>query len=359
MREENLSAMQVEADSPTLSKRDFTLCMMGHSAFQYIYAALELSLFDLLFHKPGLTRKDIAEMLQLDYLPIRCLLLGLTALGFLQKSEDRYFNTVFVDELHKNNKFDLLLKFSRFQAKIVYPGQIDFLDSLRSNRNAGLQRFAGSGKDLYTRIAEDPSLQSIFFEFMSAWSAESLPLLLAGVDLREVRQITDVGGGDATIAVGLAQAYPHLKVKLIDIPSVCSLAQNRISASGLADRVQALNRNVFEEDFPSDSDCFLFAHFLVIWSPEENIKLLRKAYSALPQGGRVIIFNSMASDDEDGPLFAALDCAYFIAVPSQGGLIYSQRDYEMWLEMAGFREIQSVPCKSWWTPHRIVVGIKN
>jgi len=351
--------MHSDPRSPGLNLREFTLCMMGHSAFQYVYAGLELRLFELLAGRPGLTRKDVARALRLEYLPSRCLLLGLTALGFLRRSGESYSNGPLVADLIKSDKLDLLNKFARFQARIVYPGQLDFLDSLTSNHNVGLRRFPGAGKDLYTRITEDPSLEAVFFDFMSAWSAESLPLLLDAVDFSGCRCLADVGGGDATIAVDLARAYPDLAVRLLDIPPVCALAEERIRGHGLADRVRTVSSSAFQDEFPSGCDCFLFAHFLVIWAPEQNVALLRKAHDALPPGGRVVIFNSIASDEEDGPLFGALDSAYFMAVPAPGGLIYSWIDYQGWLHTAGFDDVQRIPCHSWWTPHGVLIGVKG
>ncbi len=347
-----------EISSSSMTTRDLTLYTMGHSAFQYLYAGLELGVFDLLQEKPGLGREEVARALGLEHLPSRCLLLGLTSLGLLQVSDGRYENSEFVRQVMAKGKLDLLLKVCRFQARIVYAGEVDFLDSLRSNSNSGLSRIQGHGEGLYNRLAEDPSLQTVFFEFMSAWSAESLPLLLAAVDFGGCRSLADVGGGDATIAVALAEAYPHLDIRLLDLPAGCALAERRILAHGLTNRIQTVPCNTFTDDFPAGCDGFLFAHYLVIWSPEENLLLLRKAFAALPAGGRVVIFNSMSSNEGDGPLFAALDSAYFMAIPARGGLIYAWQDYEEWLTAAGFHDVRRRPCHSWWTPHGVVTAVK-
>lgn len=339
--------------------RSLTLCMMGHSAFQYLYSGLELGLFDLLHRNPGLRREEIAAEVKLSELPIRCLLFGLTALGLVGKADGAYANSAFVSDLCSAGKLDFLTKVSRFQALIVYPGQLDFLESLHLNRNVGLRRFRGEGSHLYSRLSEDPILQEVFFDFMGAWSFEALPLLLENVDFSDCRRLVDVGGGDGTIAVGIAESYAHIEIRLLDSPRVCALAQERIARHGLTDRVQAVSKDVFKESFPSDVDCFLFVHFMVIWSPEENRQLLKKAYEALPSGGRVVIFNSVASDEEDGPLFAALDSAYFMAIPAAGGFIYPRKEYATWLEAAGFRLTLRASCNSWWSPHGVVVGVKD
>ena len=72
----------------------------------------------------------------------------------------------------------------------------------------------------------------------------------------------------------------------------------------------------------------------------QNLSLMRRVYDALPRGGEVVIFSSISSDDGDGPLMAALDSAYFVAVPCEGGMIHSWSDYKECLIEAGFRRIK-------------------
>lgn len=337
--------------------RDLTLCLMGHSAFQYFYAGLELGLFTTLERQPHLTVEDVAREAGLEHHPARCLLFGLTALGLLCKDDDGYTNAEVIRVFAAAGKLDLLLKVARFQARIVYPGEADFLDSLRRNTNQGLLAIPGKGGNLYHRIMEDPALEATFFDFMSAWSAESVPLLIRTGEFEKQRSVIDVGGGDGTVSMALAAAFPHLEIQLLDIPPVCPLAERRIRASRFGDQVRVSACDVFSDPFPEGVDCFLFSHFLVIWSPEQNTLLLSKAFDALAPGGTVIIFNSIASDEGDGPLFAALDAAYFVAVPTPGGLIYSWNDYEQWLRTAGFQNIRRVPGESW-TPHGTIIGTK-
>ncbi|GAA3414850.1 methyltransferase [Streptosporangium vulgare] len=69
--------------------------------------------------------------------------------------------------------------------------------------------------------------------------------------------------------------------------------------------------DIFNDPYPEGHDAVLFANQLVIWSPEQNRDLLRKAHAALPEGGRVMVFNVMSGDTGDGPLYSALDNAYF------------------------------------------------
>jgi hypothetical protein len=123
-------------------------------------------------------------------------------------------------------------------------------------------------------------------------------------------------------------------------------------------RIRVVEGDVFLGEFPKDFDCFIFVHFLEIWSTEEISCLLKKAYNALPEGGRVIVYNSIASDEQDGPVFAGLDSAYFMSVPAHGGLIYSRKDYEQCFNSVGFKSVEYIPCQTWWTPHGVLKATK-
>ncbi len=64
----------------------------GHTAFQLLWAGVELGVFDRLSAEPGLTRKQLAEKIGLGEYPARVLLTGLTALGLILKQGERYTN---------------------------------------------------------------------------------------------------------------------------------------------------------------------------------------------------------------------------------------------------------------------------
>jgi hypothetical protein len=101
----------------------------------------------------------------------------------------------------------------------------------------------------------------------------------------------------------------------------------------------------------------MFIHQLVIWGIEENKSLLKKAYNSLNVGGKVIVFSSIANDEENGPLMTGLDTVYFRAVAAGNGMIYPWKDYEKIMLEVGFSKIERHKCDTW-TPHGIIIGQK-
>ena len=341
----------------TLTIEDLSLVLFGHAAFQYLNAGCELGVFEVLYSNPGLSKTELAYRLELQAQPIRCLMFGLTALKLVVKSDGTYRNSAVIEKLFEERKWKEFHDTVRFEARIVYLGQSDFVESLRQNTNIGLRHIPGSSKNLYERLGEDGELHNVFYEYMSSWSRLANPLLLENVDFTRMRSVVDVGGGDATNAIAVAEAFPHLNITLIDIPASCERARQNIAAHSLSDRIQVVEGDMFVADFPKGHDCFMFIHQLVIWPLAVNTALLKKAYDALEPGGSVLIFNSISSDDEDGPVMAALDSVYFVSIPAEGGMIYAWREYEQCLRDAGFSNLRRIE-SDFWTPHGIIMATK-
>ncbi|MFB2879601.1 methyltransferase [Floridanema aerugineum] len=347
----------INNNKDTLKMDDLVLLLYGHSAFQNLYAGCELGLFELLWKHPDLSQTEIAQHLQLEAYPTKALLLGLTALKLIQKVDDKYRNSLVIQMLFLENTWKEFYDVVLFEAKIVYRGSIDYVESLKQNRNVGLRQFQGQGPDLYNRLHEDPGLDKVFYNFMGSWSKLVTPLWLKKIDFSNFQSVVDVGGGDATNSIALAEAFPNVKITLMDIPDSCKIAQSRIDEKQLTDRIQVVGGDIFVDEFPKNQDCFLFIHVLVIWSLDKNTTLLRRAYQALKPGGYLIIFNMMTSDEEDGPLMAALDSSYFVSIPHEGGMIYSWKDHEQCLRDAGFSQMKRI-YSDFWAPSGIIVATK-
>ena len=116
----------------------------GHTAFQLMWAGVELGLYDKLSSQPAQTLDEVAQSLSLARQPARILLIGLTALGVVTLEDDRYRNARLTEERMVRNKPGYVGAILGWQAHIVYPGMMDFIASLKENRNVGLGRFPGS-----------------------------------------------------------------------------------------------------------------------------------------------------------------------------------------------------------------------
>jgi SAM-dependent methyltransferase len=331
--------------------------LFGHAAFQYLNAGCELGLFEYLNHMGEANCSQVTNGLALSSHPTRCLLFALNAMKLIERNGDYYRNGQEIHGQFQDGTWPLFVDIVRFEAQFAYVAEQDLVESLRKDTNVGLRRFSGSGPDLYHRFGSSPDLQQIFFRYMSAWTALGVGQMLKRLDFSRVRSAVDVGGGDGTAAVALARAYPHIRINLIELPEQAELAQSNIISAGVSDRVRVVASDFFTSAFPNSVDCFFFIHQLVIWPLEVVTKLLIRAHNSLRPGGLVVILNSMAEDSLDGPLIAALDTAYFLSLPSRGGMIHPWADYEQSLTTAGFENLKRISLRLW-TPQGVITAEK-
>jgi SAM-dependent methyltransferase len=348
-----------KTDRPAISLDDLTLLLFGHAAFQYLHAGSAFRIFHLLADSPGgMTAEELRARTGLAPHPMRCLLFGLSSLRLVTKSAERYINAPLVADLIATGQWSVIEDTIALEADVVYLGQADFVESLRQNSNVGLRRIPGIGRDLYHRLGENPELQTVFYKYMRSWSVMACSFLLKNVAFGQWSQIVDVGGGDGTNAIAIAQANPAVTVTVLDLPGNGAVLKARVGEAGLGARLRIVEGDMFGEPFPRDSDCFLFMHQLVIWPLETVGLLLQKAYEALRPGGAVVICSSISDDSQEGPLMAALDSVYFVSIPATRGMIYSWGDYEAALSTAGFQRIERHPFGNW-TPHGALVAFKG
>lgn len=337
---------------------EITPILFGGSAFQYLNAGCELGLFDFLHRSPEQSKTIIQTALSLQSRAVDTLLLGLTSLNLISKGENAlYKNSVAIDMLFENNQWEIFKDVVAFEQYIVYVSQVDFVESLKTNSNIGIRHIPGNGRDLYHRLTENLMLEKVFYKYMDSWTRLTNKYLLKNINFHDIKRVLDVGGGTGINAIAIAKEYSHLNATVLEIPASSKITQQNIDSAGLSERVSVHAGDMFKDNFPQNYDCILFSHQLVIWTPEENTELLKKAYEALPDNGKVIIFSSISNDEGNGPLMAALDSVYFSTLPAEGGMIYAWHQYVDWLKQCGFRHIDKINCYGW-TPHGIIVATK-
>ncbi|WP_199350975.1 methyltransferase [Haliangium ochraceum] len=335
---------------------DFYRILGGYTFFQLLSSAVELELFTLLAERGPLTQTELAEALDIELLPLRVLLLGCVTQGLLKKKRDRYRNSYIAQTYLSRSSEKNIISMVRWQNHINYRPMGAMYESLRANENRGLACIEGEGDTLFERLAFNQELEAIFFRAMDEQAENISALLVEHVEFAHFKEVVDVGGGTGVYLIKLAHQYPQLRGTVFDLPSVCELARQRIADAGLSERLQVSPGDCFASEFPAGTDCFLFAHFLTLWSAERNRYLLARAYEGLRPGGAVVLYSIMQDDDEAGPLSASIGSAYFLNLATGQSMLYSWREYISWLREAGFETIYK---RRVLRDHGIIVAVKG
>lgn len=346
-----MTTQQKELDFDSL-----VLISCGHTAFQLLWAGVQLGVFDLLSESPGLTRDEIAERIGLQSQPARILMTGLAALRLVEKDGAKFHNSKIAEELLVRAKDDNMIDVLGWQAHIVYPTAVDLVESLKEFKNVGLRHFEGDADNLYHRLPQNPFIAKVFHDAMSSLSGSANKDLAKSEVFDGIKHLVDAGGGDGTNAIALVTAHPHLEVTIFDGPVACEKAKKKVAEAGLSDKIHTHPGDFFIDDFPEGIDAVLFGHMMPIWSPERDTVLLKRAYDALPAEGKVLVFNMMGDDDEVGPMSAALGSPYFLTTATGEGMMYSWSEHEKTLAAAGFKQTERHVLPK---DHGVLVGVKD
>jgi len=176
-------------------------------------------------------------------------------------------------------------------------------------------------------------------------------------ELKHVKHLLDVGGGDAVVASLIHDKYPHLRISVLDRPSACERARETIARNGKQGKIDTIPGDMFDDSFPSGPDGIMMCHILEELSPSAREKLLRKSYEALPVGGRLFVFDFACREDERGELYGARISLYFLVNATGSGMAYPPNEYVSWFKNTGFSDLKvyrDLPFE-----HTVVVGTKD
>lgn len=342
--------------------------IMGHAATQIILAGSRLGLFEFLYHNGPQKKAEIEEALGLkrddgSTRPIEVLLLGATSIGLttVDKRDKTYRNCEIIQKLFESGGWRSIADLIDLEGIIKYKGEFHFVESLRQDTNVGLQEWPGTADNLYSRLPDTPGAQKIFYDLMNSFTAFSVPCLSNASSVAATSsRLLDVGGGAAHAAIHLASKFKQLKITLWDQHENIEIPTNHIKKAGLKDRISLLAGSFITDPFPEagSHDAVLLSHQAVIWSKSMLLMIFKKAFDMLPPGGGIVIFNSFANDDMDGPEWAGLDSVYFQALPvKSGGYIWSLGQIEEFLGEVGFSRFLRHNCDLW-TPHAVLEAWK-
>jgi SAM-dependent methyltransferase len=191
-------------------------------------------------------------------------------------------------------------------------------------------------RDYYQRVREDPKVarQLTVSGYNSSISAGQK--FARECDLSTVSLLLDLGGGSGVYSIMACRKYPNLRAIVFDVPTVCAVADEFIAQAELSGRVRTHPGDYLADRYPSGADAILICGTLEPRSTEEHEVVLRKAFEALPPGGKLFLIINMLDDDGKGPLEAVLSNLGHVFTPGPWGGIHRATDIARMLSAAGF-----------------------
>jgi hypothetical protein len=309
---------------------------MGFMASKHLFVANEIGVFTALAAGPA-TIEQLAEKIGVPPRTLRIVADAMVALGFLQREDGTYRNGATADAFLSGNGAMNLSPALRFMNAIGYPLW------------EGLERAVRT--DGPARGELTPEQQKIFSEGVEAFTAGPAHALANSYDFGRHRRLLDLAGGTGSFLVAILSANPALDGTLFELPEVAAIAERKLAASPVADRVSVTAGNATEDELPPGHDAVLLANIIHYFLPQQNIELIGRVRDAVEAGARLLVVDWWTDPTHTQPLPAALMAGEFLA--NIGGDVYSEEEMNAWLGEAGWRPLERLPLAG---PQSVIVA---
>jgi SAM-dependent methyltransferase len=286
-------------------------------------AAAELDLFVPLTDGP-LGAVTLAGRLQCDVRGLAVLLDALAAVRLLDKGPDGYALAPGIAPLLTPGGNQSVLAMAQHQANCLH-------------RWDQLARVVKTGRpaDRTPSLLGEAGDQAAFIGAMDNISAPVADEVIRAVVPPDFTQILDVGGASGTWTMAFLRACPTATAVLFDLPQVMPMAERRLAAAGLRDRVRLAAGDFETEPLPGGADLAWVSAIVHQNSRLQNRSLFAKVFAALAPGGRIAIRDILMDKSHTSPLSGALFAVNMLVGTESGGT-FTFDELREDLEAAGF-----------------------
>jgi hypothetical protein len=314
-----------------------------------LLSAVEIGLFTELAKGP-LDLETLSERLMLHSRSARDFLDALVALGMLERDGDQYANTPETDLFLDRAKPSYVGGLLEMANARLYPFWGSLTEALRTGQP---QNEAKRGENFFTALYADPARLKDFIEAMTSASLGVAIAIANKFPWDRYQTFVDVGTAQGALPVQVARTHGHLSGGGFDLPPIGPFFEEYIDSHGLGDRLRFYPGDFFEDPLPA-ADVLVMGRILHDWNLEAKKMLLGKAYGALPEGGALIVYESIIDDDRRENAFGLL-MSLNMLIETPGGFDFTGADCRSWMSDVGFREAYVEHLVG---PISMVVGIK-
>lgn len=323
---------------------------LGFWASKTLLSAVEMELFTELARHPEDT-ETLRERLGLHPRSAHDFLDALVALGFLERRDGVYSNTPATEMFLDKRKASYLGGILEMANHRLYGFWNHLTEALRTGQ---LQNEAKvGGVPFFEALYADPARLKEFLRAMTGLSHAANLKIAEHFPWKQHRSFADIGTAQGDLAVQIALANPHLNGFGFDLAEVAPIFDDYVEQNGLQGRLQFVPGNFFADALPH-ADVLTMGHILHDWNLEQKLALIEKAYQALPEGGALIVYESIIDDERSNNAFGLL-MSLNMLIETDGGFDYTAADCEAWMREVGFANVRSEHLIG---PDSMVTGIK-
>jgi len=315
---------------------------LGFWPSKTLLSAVELGLFTAL-GPTSLTGAELQRALGLDGRANPDFFDALVALRFLERDGDgataRYRNTAETASFLDRHSPQYMGGFLEMANARLYRFWGDLTEGLKTGKAQNETK--GGGTAMFDELYADPRRLEQFMDAMAGISAGNFQALAEKFPFSRYQTLCDVGGSTGQLSILAAQRHPHLKCTTIDLPAVTAIAERKIAAAGLSDRVSARSIDIFTKPLPA-ADVVTMGMILHDWNLEKKLQLIRAAYHALPPGGAFVVVENLIDDARRENVFGLM-MSLNMLIEFGEAFDFTAGDFFGWCRQVGFRDTELIP----------------
>ncbi|MFM8551416.1 MAG: SAM-dependent methyltransferase, partial [Nitrospiraceae bacterium] len=319
---------KTQRPKPLLSFEDFRDAIAAYRLPRILITALELDLFTVMGGRVW-TIAALATKLRASRRGLDILCRNLAGVGLLRKQGAGYRNgPLGLGELNAAST-----KYRGAYLRLIKNHWTDW---------SHLTEQVRSGKPLEDDEPDAAAYRREFSWAMHHRSMEVAPKVAAQVGLKGAKTFLDLGGGPGTYALAFLAKNLSLRATVADRAPALEVAREIAATYPQGTRLSYVPVDFVKQPIPGKYDVIWYSNVLHIYSPEENLKVFRRAAAALNPGGRMLIQDAFLQDAAGlYPQEATLVAATMLLFTERGNN-YTVQDTTAWLRQAGFERIKPV-----------------
>ncbi len=339
-RQRMMTAMQAK-DASGVVPDELQQQIRGYQESRVILTGVELDVFTGI--GSGASASEVALKTQCNARSMEMLLNALVALNLLEKRDGIYFNTTVSGRY------------------LVAGGRDDYTAHLRHTINlwdrwstlteAVRAGTAVAGGEISAR---NERWTEAFIAAMDRNARERAPNVVRIVGGAGVRRMLDLGGGSGAYSIAFAGEFPELHSEILDLADVVPIAERHIRDAGLGGRITTRVGDLRTASLGSGFDLVFVSAICHMLGVSENEDLIRRIYSALRPGGRIVVQDFILNPDKTSPRWGVLFSLNML-VGTALGSSYSLDEFRGWLTEAGFQDVHHIKSPG---PAGIMIGTR-
>ncbi len=310
---------------------------------QVLLTSVELNIFDYL--TDWVDVDIVAKKVRTEKRATLMLLDALVSLGFLHKKNNKYrIKQEYANLLNSNSEENVLAILKHYYH--MWDDWGSLIESLKTGKPVEKEVDLET-KNKYTKA---------FITGMDNLTKFQKDRVIKEIDLKNVRNILDIGSGPATYVREILKNNKNMRATILDLPISAKIGKEFVKKDNLLERVRFIEGDLKEVNFGKGYDCIFIFQVLHSLDADTRALALKKAYDALNKNGKVYIHEFYLNNSKTAPKDSVIFRLNML-IHAPGGDNLTISEIKELIEQAGFQTGKIIKFKN---PSTVLIqGIKS